>query len=224
MLEENSYIEVNLQLSDNFFAGSGYFFNCYVFSAGGYYYLIGEKRRSGDGEVLEKIFLLNNALANKTRKLTKKNKELERANEKIEELSRIDVLTGLANRRHFMDYFEKMISQARRHSNPLSLAILDLDKFKEVNDTYGHHAGDEVLSAVGDLLNEETRGEDMAARVGGEEFAILLTRTGGEEAFSQAERIRNRITELGLESVSRDVSASIGISTMTSGDDPEHIM
>lgn len=158
------------------------------------------------------------------RKLTKKNKELERDNEKIEELSRTDVLTGLANHRHFMDYFEKMISQARRHSNPLAVAILDLDKFKEVNDTYGHHAGDEVLSAVGDLLNEETRGEDMAARVGGEEFAVLLTRTGGEEAFSHAEGIRNRITELGLESVSRDVSASIGISTMTSGDDPEHIM
>lgn len=222
--EEGSYNELNMQLSSLFYDHEDYFFTGYVFSTGNNYCLIGEERQEGQRKVLEKISLLNNALSNKTRELTKKNRELEKANRRIEKLSRTDTLTGLANRRHFLDYFEKMISQARRHSHPLSLIMIDLDKFKQVNDTYGHGAGDDLLSAIGDLLDQETRKEDLAARIGGEEFAVLLTQAGKEEALRYAERIREEVMKIEIESVNRQVTASLGIATLQDDDDVESIM
>lgn len=222
--EEGSHVELKLQLSSLFFDHEDYFFTGYVFNTGENYCLIGEERQEGERETLEKISLLNNALSNKTRELTKKNRALEKANRRIEELSRTDTLTGLANRRHFVDYFEKTISQARRHSQPLSLIMIDLDRFKEVNDTYGHTAGDDLLSAIGDLLNQQTRKEDLAARIGGEEFAVLLTQAGTEEALEYAERLRKEVMELDIEPVPEEVTASLGISTMKSDDDIESMM
>jgi len=222
--EKGNYNEIKLQFSDLLTTKSDYFFSGYIFNTGDYYCLIAKERRGGDEEILKKISLLNNALSNKTRKLSKKNKELEKANKRIEKLSKTDVLTGLANRRHFMDYFEKMMSQAQRHSTPLSLVIIDLDKFKEVNDTYGHSAGDDVLSALGDLLDREVRKEDLVARIGGEEFAILLTQANMEEAYSYAERIRKRVQTMDVSSVPKEISASLGISTLKENDDMESIM
>ncbi|MFP4631788.1 MAG: GGDEF domain-containing protein, partial [Candidatus Acetothermia bacterium] len=99
-----------------------------------------------------------------------------------------------------------------------------LDKFKDINDTYGHDAGDEVLSALGDLLERETREEDLAARIGGEEFAVLLTQANLEQARSYAERLRKRINRLEIESVTGEISGSLGISTLKSNDDPESLM
>lgn len=222
--DEKTHEVVNLQLSDLFTKKSDYFFTSYVFNSGNYYYLIGEERQVEEREVLDKITLLNNALSNKTRKLAKKNKKLEKANERIEKLSKTDVLTGLANRRRFMSYLEKMISQAHRHSDPLSLTMIDLDKFKEVNDTYGHSAGDDVLSALGELLSEETRKEDLAGRIGGEEFAVILTQTDIEKADKYAERIRRKIHELEVDGVPEKISASLGISSLRTGDDPESLL
>jgi len=222
--EKGNYNEIKLQFSDLLTTKSDYFFSGYIFNTGNYYCLIAKERRGGDEEILKKISLLNNALSNKTRKLSKKNKELEKANKRIEKLSKTDVLTGLANRRHFMDYFEKMMSQAQRHSTPLSLVIIDLDKFKEVNDTYGHSAGDDVLSALGDLLDREVRKEDLVARIGGEEFAILLTQANIEEAHSYAERIRKEVQDMNVKSVPKRISASLGISTLKENDDMESMM
>lgn len=222
--EEGSHEELNMQLSSLFYDHEDYFFTGYVFNTGDNYCLIGEERQEGQKKVLKKISLLNNALSNKTRELTKKNRELEKANRRIEELSRTDTLTGLANRRHFLDYFGKMISQARRHSYPLSLIMIDLDRFKQVNDTYGHGAGDDLLSAIGDLLNQETRKEDLAARIGGEEFAVLLTQAGEEEALRYAERIRKEVMKIDVESVNKQVTASLGIATLQDDDDVESIM
>ncbi|MFW6190277.1 MAG: GGDEF domain-containing protein [Candidatus Bipolaricaulota bacterium] len=222
--DSGSHKKIKFQLSDYVSPKVNYFYLGYVFNTGSNYCLIAEERQGGEREVLEKISLLNNALSNKTRKLTKKNRELEEANRRIETLSKTDVLTGLANRRHFMDYFEKTLSQAQRHSHPLSLVVLDLDKFKDINDTYGHDAGDEVLSALGDLLERETREEDLAARIGGEEFAVLLTQANLEQARSYAERLRKRINRLEIESVTGEISGSLGISTLKSNDDPESLM
>ena len=222
--KENSHQKTHMRVSDSLAGGSSYTFTVYLFNTGNYYYLIGKERGVEDREILEKISLLNNELSNKTRELTKKNKELEKANRKIEELSKTDPLTNLANRRRFMDYFQKMLAQAKRHSCPLSLIMIDLDKFKNINDTYGHSVGDQVLSTLGNLLEGETREEDLAARIGGEEFAVLLNQTDIEQARSYAERIRRKVSELELEDVPSQISASLGISCRRKGDTTESIM
>jgi diguanylate cyclase len=108
--------------------------------------------------------------------------------------ARTDALTGLPNRRSFDDEFQKRLAQWRRKRTPFSLLLLDVDRFKQLNDTYGHPAGDAVLSEVGRLLREHLEEGEMAARFGGEEFALLLPY---DEEGSLAEvccRLRNAIT------------------------------
>lgn len=106
-----------------------------------------------------------------------------------------DPLTGLRNRRAFEAIFEKEAAECRRYGRPLSLAILDVDHFKQVNDTWGHEAGDAALRAVGALLESAVREVDVAARLGGEEFVVLLPETGMDGAREFAERLRRRIED-----------------------------
>jgi len=120
---------------------------------------------------------------------------LKGANQDLKRMANTDVLTGLANRRRFMEVLEAEIDRAERYERPLSLVLVDLDHFKEVNDTHGHAGGDEVLRAVADVLAEVCRDVDLAARVGGEEFAILLPETDAHGAERVAERARGRIAE-----------------------------
>ena len=107
-----------------------------------------------------------------------------------------DELTGLANRRFFRDALETELLRAERFENPLSVIVADLDDFKLVNDRYGHHAGDEVLKAFAEVLRGRVRGVDLAARLGGEEFAVLLPETGAEGAEALAESLRQAISDL----------------------------
>ena len=116
----------------------------------------------------------------------KKSKELKNLHTRLKELLKVDELTGLSNRRHFMDYLNKMVSLSKRRSQSLSLLMTDVDNFKNINDTYGHHMGDEFLKAVGEVLIENTREEDLAARIGGDEFVILLPQTRLKEALKIA--------------------------------------
>jgi two-component system chemotaxis response regulator CheY len=120
--------------------------------------------------------------------------ELAAKNEILEKLALTDPLTGLANRRAFHQALESELSRVSRHGRPASLLFLDLDHFKRVNDTHGHAAGDEVLAAFALVLKRGCRRGDLAARVGGEEFAVLLPTTGNVPAGLVAERIR-RTTE-----------------------------
>ncbi len=126
-----------------------------------------------------------------------------------EQLSVTDVLTGLLNRRYLQERLAEEFNRSKRYLFPMSLLMLDVDKFKSYNDTYGHPAGDEALKIVASALSENLRGEDVAARYGGEEFAILLPQTSADEAGQIAERIRRHIerTEFPL----RRVTVSIGI-------------
>lgn len=110
-----------------------------------------------------------------------------------------DQLTGLHNRAAFDKRLGSEHSQSRRYSRPVSLIMLDLDFFKEVNDTYGHEAGDVVLKAVGNCLNSRIREVDFAARVGGEEFVLLLPETRLADAVETAERFRSVIAALRVE-------------------------
>ena len=135
----------------------------------------------------------------------------------IERQARIDYLTGLANRRHFMEQAELELSRALRYSKPLSIAMMDIDHFKRVNDTYGHKIGDVVLQKLSQLCQKTLREVDLIGRMGGEEFAILLPETNGERAAEVAERLRASIadTEIPLETgLPLHFTVSIGIATL----------
>ncbi|MDT7602437.1 MAG: hypothetical protein QOF61_434 [Acidobacteriota bacterium] len=112
-----------------------------------------------------------------------------------EEAAFTDHLTGLANRRRFERQLEREVSRTRRFERPFCLLLLDIDLFKRVNDSYGHDVGDEVLRRLANTLQAGTRGIDTAARIGGEEFAVILTETDFEHALEVAERLRVSVSE-----------------------------
>ena len=141
-------------------------------------------------------------------------------------LARTDPLTGLSNRRALLEALHVEIAHARRHDVPLSFALLDVDHFKSINDTYGHAAGDQVLAAIGALLRRELRIPDVPARWGGEEFVIVLKHTDGEEGILAAERIRKAVENLELRVSGKKISitVSIGISQFVASDSAETIV
>ncbi|RYX84944.1 diguanylate cyclase [bacterium] len=146
-------------------------------------------------------------------------KELERqqndilaANQKLELLATVDPLTEAKNRRAFNDKLAEEWSRATRYGTPLSLVLLDVDKFKSYNDTYGHPAGDGVLKQVALTMMAAIRTTDFFARYGGEEFALILPNTDVQGALILAERLRARIE--GAPWKERAVTASFGISTL----------
>lgn len=111
--------------------------------------------------------------------------------------ARVDPLTGLLNRRGLEERMDEEVSRAARDSCPLGVAVFDLDHFKHVNDEHGHEVGDRVLAWLGSLLSEQVRGVDVAARVGGEEFLVLLPRAYAEDAHVFAERVRAAVEATG---------------------------
>src|SRR5581483_3259641 len=131
--------------------------------------------------------------------------EMEALNRRLEELSVRDPLTGLYNRRYFQDRLTHEIQRARRHGRPLSLLIADIDHFKEINDTYGHQAGDEVLRSIALLLVNQTRATDITARYGGEEFVAVLPETDAHGALRVAEKLRESVAVTPLYHLERGV-------------------
>lgn len=138
--------------------------------------------------------------------------------DELYELGVIDPLTNVYNKRYFIDRLKEEMSHSKRLSLDLSLLILDIDHFKEVNDTYGHLAGDYVLLTLAKILQSMTRHEDIVARYGGEEFAIVLRNTAEEGSTLLAERIRNTIagTKFHFENKNIALSVSIGIASFNS--------
>jgi len=120
-----------------------------------------------------------------------------------------DDLTGLYNKAYLNENGRQMLSAAQRHGYPLSLMVIDLDFFKQVNDRHGHDTGDRVLEAVGRLLGENCRNEDLAARFGGEEFTVLLPHCSLANACRKAEHLREKIAALNPAGLS--VTTSIGV-------------
>lgn len=110
--------------------------------------------------------------------------------------ARTDTLTGIPNRLSFMEYADLEVSKARRDKRPISLIFLDVDNFKKVNDTWGHHEGDLLLAGVATTLVRSIRTTDFAARLGGDEFAVLLWRSGRKDSIQVALKIQNSLREL----------------------------
>lgn len=107
----------------------------------------------------------------------------------LEKLASIDPLTQCANRRHFFEVGYDEVMRAQRHKHPLALLALDLDHFKQINDTFGHSAGDQVLRVTADIFRNASRPTDITGRIGGEEFAIILPETHASGALNIADRI-----------------------------------
>ena len=122
-----------------------------------------------------------------------------------------DSLTGLPNARAVQDTLKRVVAQASRMVWPLSAVLLDLDHFKEVNDTFGHARGDEVLAAVGVALGSVVRESDFVGRYGGEEFIILLPDSGRDAAVGVCERLRTAFAEIRVLEGDRSVTASFGV-------------
>jgi two-component system cell cycle response regulator len=127
-----------------------------------------------------------------------------------EEQAFTDHLTGLANRRRFERQLEREVGRTLRYGRPFCLLLLDIDHFKQVNDTHGHEAGDEAIRRLAKSLQAGTRGIDLAARIGGEEFAVLLTETGFEGGAEVAERLRHAIKQEEIPAVGH-ITASFGV-------------
>ena len=150
--------------------------------------------------------------------LQRQNEELQRARQHIEQLSREDALTGLLNRRWLEESLDVETERARRYGVPLSIVMMDVDRFKTINDRHGHLAGDEVLTATAVRVRGEARGTDLVGRYGGDEFLVVLPNTAAEQAALFAERIRRALAEMRLEFRPEPVTASLGVTQWKDGD------
>jgi diguanylate cyclase (GGDEF)-like protein len=140
------------------------------------------------------------------------------AQEYLEEMSIRDGLTRLYNHRHFYNRLDEEFSRAIRYNTPLSLIFFDIDDFKMVNDTCGHTQGDEVLRQIGRIIKNVVRESDIAARYGGDEFAVLLPNTTAEGALDMANRLQSIIREHAFEDQKVEkVSTSSGVATFSMG-------
>ncbi|MDH5674608.1 MAG: diguanylate cyclase [Myxococcales bacterium] len=153
----------------------------------------------------------------------------QRASRQMYELSVRDGLTGLYNRRHFDERLRGELAFAKRHRAPLSVLLLDVDHFKQVNDVFGHPVGDVVLQKVGQALRLQLRIEDLIARYGGEEFAVVARAIEVSGAHALAERLRTAVEnlDLGRGDVPHRVTISIGVASQAADgitDDPEALL
>ncbi|MEM7020846.1 MAG: diguanylate cyclase, partial [Pseudomonadota bacterium] len=152
--------------------------------------------------------------------------ELRDAKDEAEYLASTDPLTQLNNRRAFFAQADPVFKLAKRHNQPLSVVFLDIDHFKRINDSFGHATGDEALKAVANTLRATIRETDIAGRMGGEEFALLLPNTPATDAFQLAERLRQAIEALRLTYAARQLSltASFGIAAQHDADTLEGLL
>ena len=139
----------------------------------------------------------------------------EEAETQLRDQAYTDALTDLANRHGWGERAPFLFDQARRHSHPLALVMLDLDHFKRINDTQGHETGDQVLQRVSQVLRENRRTSDLAARLGGEEFAVLLPHTSQEAALLFEQRLRQALFSFSESQPVLAVNYSAGLAMLT---------
>jgi diguanylate cyclase (GGDEF)-like protein/PAS domain S-box-containing protein len=149
-----------------------------------------------------------------------------RSYQKIQDLSITDPLTGLFNRRKLHQELEREIKVARRYHHDLSLMMLDIDRFKALNDTFGHKTGDEILKGLSNLMRRMLREADTISRYGGEEFIVLLPNTGTEEAIGVSERLRKAVEENSIQWIDENqtITVSIGVTTYKNDEDMDSLI
>ena len=141
----------------------------------------------------EKLILVNKKLITMQQDLEKRSKDLEIAYQQMKKMAMTDPLTGIANRRKFFSELDKIIINKNDFEHNLSIVMIDIDHFKKVNDTYGHEIGDKVLAEVAEILKQNTRTDDVVARVGGEEYAIMFQDITSEQTIEIIKRIKSTI-------------------------------
>lgn len=139
--------------------------------------------------------------------------ELREALDELHHAANTDPLTLIANRRHFFEYAGVELARAQRYGHPLTLMMLDIDYFKQINDNHGHHAGDQVLKFFAGFYRNNLRKIDFIARFGGEEFVVILPETGISEALLLAERLRRQLAEEPIFTMPEDKQLHITVST-----------
>ena len=177
-------------------------------------------------ELIEDMTRMNNQLVNMQRDLAKKNRELERLYAEVQALSITDALTSQNNRRGLFLKGEQEVHHAVRYRRALSVIMLDIDHFKQINDTYGHASGDQVLRGLADWCTWQLRQVDIFGRYGGEEFAVILPDTAIRNAMYVAERIR-KISDhpIRTEQGEIGITVSLGIAALRDGiDDLETLL
>ena len=190
-------------------------FTRYTFLAGGFVEIF-----------LFTILLTNRYMyINKTNNLlTLKTVELENMRKQLTIEATTDVLSGLYNRRYFYDISQKYYETAKRYNQELSVLMIDIDKFKNINDIYGHDVGDNIIKASGKILTKISRNSDVVARYGGEEFIVLLAETGIDQTVELAERIRVEIEKNHMKLDNGGIvhiTVSIGVSTLNNINDKD---
>ncbi len=150
------------------------------------------------------------------KEVRRKNHQLEESLRKVEELAATDPLTRLYNRRHFAQVLEQLFAEAQRYEKDLACVMIDLDGYKQLNDTWGHQVGDQLLIMAGRVITANMRRMDVAARYGGDEFVLLLPHADDEQARAAAQRIRDEFRQASAVLLRRNegVTMSIGIGTI----------
>lgn len=176
----------------------------------------------GGGELAFMTRVFNNMvqrLCQGRDELAKVNTTLRKRNKKLRELSVTDSLTGLHNHKHLIERLASEVTRAERYEHPFTVLMIDIDNFKNYNDTYGHQAGDDVLRKIAFIFKDSVRASDYVARYGGEEFMILFPETRIDEALIGAERIRKRLEKelFGNGKTRASITISVGIASY-----PEH--
>jgi two-component system cell cycle response regulator len=143
--------------------------------------------------------------------------ELEEKNRELARLAAMDSLTLLPNRRSFDAAFRRELHSARRHDDTVALILLDIDEFKSINDRFGHDVGDEVLREIAIRLRAACRAGDTVARIGGEEFALIVTRTTGEGAAAVAERARALVSDRPFASTAGELAVTVSAGVAAAG-------
>jgi diguanylate cyclase (GGDEF)-like protein len=168
-----------------------------------------------NADLYRRLNVLNLSLERKveerTAELSETNGRLTELNRQLEEISITDALTGAYNRRYFMERIKQETKRVARYGPPVSLLMIDVDFFKNVNDSHGHQAGDAVLAGIAGLIKSRLRATDLLARYGGEEFGLLATGTDQAGALALAARLRELVQNAAFEHAGRPIAVTISI-------------
>ena len=194
------------------------------YSDDGISYFLGEHNQEEDNANRAIFSSMIGNLSQTQRRLVKANATLKESEDIAIERSFIDPLTGLGNRRRLEQGLDAEIARARRGRRRLSLIMCDLDKFKNINDEFGHDIGDVILKEFANIISLSVREFDVATRFGGEEFVILMPGTDLDNAVAAADRIRTTLEEKEFNPLKLKVTASFGAAILSSKDSPESLL